>query len=242
MVDRLARPPAPQQPEYLLQHVAAPRAIEPERLALAGLTEAGDEAEQESAARDLIELGQLLGQQERVAAEGTRLAPRCSRRVRPAASDSPSSGSSTAATGRSDSHSPSNPASSSDSANAAICAPEGDPACGPTAKRIFMCSQPRLAPAPTTERTVTDVAPARRTTSTPRSSSGSAPTAGGSEIRLRTRRCCFDTMSATGRAPSGSTRSRTGPTGAGTSSSPPRRGRRPTRLVPQPACASGRDD
>ena len=70
MLHGLARPPAPHQAEYLLQHVAPPRTVEPERLALPRLADAGDEAEQQPAAGHLIELSQLLGQQERVAAEG----------------------------------------------------------------------------------------------------------------------------------------------------------------------------
>jgi hypothetical protein len=69
MIHRLARPPAPQQAEHLLEHLTAPCAVESECLALPRLAEAGDEAEQQTAAGDLIELGQLLGEQEWVAAK-----------------------------------------------------------------------------------------------------------------------------------------------------------------------------
>src|SRR5579871_6830976 len=70
MIDGLAGPPAPQQAEHLLQDVTPPRSVEPQRLALAGLAKTGDEAEQQPAAGELIELRQLLGQEKRVAAEG----------------------------------------------------------------------------------------------------------------------------------------------------------------------------
>src|SRR6185437_160062 len=58
MIDRIACPPGPQQAEHLLEHVTAARAVESEGLALAGLAEAGREAEEPPATGDLIELGQ----------------------------------------------------------------------------------------------------------------------------------------------------------------------------------------
>ena len=73
MVDGLARPPGPEQAEHLLEHVATGRAVEPERVALSWLVEAGDGAEQQSAVGELIELSQLLGQQEWVPAEGDQV-------------------------------------------------------------------------------------------------------------------------------------------------------------------------
>ena len=135
-----------QQPEHLLEHLAAAGAVEPQRLALARLVEPGDEAEQQPAAGDLVELRELLGQQERVAAERHDVG------AEPQAAGPPggerqrrAAGRATGATRRSDSHIPSKPLASSDSANAANSAPERDPACGPTAKRIFMPSQPTTA-------------------------------------------------------------------------------------------------
>ena len=47
----------------------ARRAVQAQRLALARLAQAGDEAEQQAAAGELVELGQFLGQQERVASQ-----------------------------------------------------------------------------------------------------------------------------------------------------------------------------
>ena len=56
-------------PEGLLQQLAAGRPCNAERFALAELVYAGDEREQQPAVRDLVELGKLLGEHERVTAE-----------------------------------------------------------------------------------------------------------------------------------------------------------------------------
>jgi hypothetical protein len=69
VLDDGARPPGSQESEYLLEHVAPARSLQTQGLALAGLIDPRHKAEQQAAARELVKLGQILGQKKRVAAQ-----------------------------------------------------------------------------------------------------------------------------------------------------------------------------
>src|ERR1700733_5131897 len=69
MIDDLARPPGPQQSQRLLQKLAAPGAVQLQRLALHGLADPGHEAEQESPVAQLVELRERFGEEVGIATE-----------------------------------------------------------------------------------------------------------------------------------------------------------------------------